>query len=250
MGTEIFFSSLSLPPSCTLGKTIFKKQFYDNAGLSTADKKLIKNNVEKVIWQYCLKPDTINIQPYVDDEREYIEVQVIEVRLKKEARHQRVAEIILRVIPYPTILQVTYNSYLMIAAGMPRVNQADKQKHTIKEFVFSGWMDTGDLSREDQGFLKSIEVNKLSFTNFFRFYSDFVDKIHLVNAARLAGKALQSVDPRVAQREYEEITAIERQLVSLRAQLRKESMFNRKLELNMEIKKQEDKIAKKISNLN
>jgi len=73
MGTEIFLTSLNLPASCVLGKTIFKKQFYDNAGLSAADKKLITNNVEKVIWQYCLKPDTINIQPYIDEEQEYLD---------------------------------------------------------------------------------------------------------------------------------------------------------------------------------
>lgn len=240
METDIFLANLNLPASCTLGKTIFKKQFYDNAGLSAADKKLITNNVEKVIWQYCLKPDTINIQPYIDDEYELLEVQVIEARLKKDSRHQRIAEIIMRAIPYPVILQLTSNNKLMIAAGIPRISLADKQKHTVEDFVFSPWIGVENLSQEEQDFLASIKASKLSFTNFFRFYSDFVDQLHLFNAAKLAGKTLQGIDPRIAQQVHEDVTDIERQLVALRAKLKTESMFKRKVELNVQIKKLEE----------
>lgn len=242
MGTEIFLTSLNLPDSCELGNTIFKKQFYDNARLSAADKKLITNNVEKVVWQYCLKPDTINIQPYSDEEREFLEIQVIEARLHNDNQHKRLAEIIMRSIPYPMILQLTYYGSLMTAAGMPRINLADKQKHTIDEFVYSPWMDSSQLSQLDRDFLASIQASKLSFTNFYRFYSDFVDQLHLYNAAKLVGGILRDIDPKEAQRLHAEITEIERELVSLRAKLKKETMFNRKVELNVKIKKYEEQI--------
>jgi len=236
MGTDIFLRSLNLPANCALGNTIFKKQFYDYAGLSAADKKLITNKVEKAIWQYCLKPDAINIQPYQDDEHEYLEVQVIEARLKDKARYQRIAEIIMRAIPYPMILQLTNGNSLMVVVGMPRINLADRQKHTIEEFVYSPWVDSQNLSALDQDFLKSIQAAKLSFTNFYRFYSDFVSQLHLYNAAKLVGKTLEDKDPQQAKQLHAEIMEIERELVSLRAQLKKASMFNRKVELNVKIK--------------
>ena len=236
MGTEIFLTSLKLPARCELGNTIFKKQFYDNARMSAADKKLITNHVEKVVWQYCLKPDTINIQPYHDDEHEYLEVQVIEARLKDKARHQRIAEIIMRAIPYPMILQLTYGTSLMVGVGMPRINLADHQKHTIEDFVYSPWVDSQNLSAQDQEFLSSIQASKLSFTNLYRFYSEFVNQLHLYNAAKLVGKTLQDKDPQQAKQLHAEIMEIERELVSLRAQLKKASMFNRKVELNVKIK--------------
>jgi len=247
MGTEIFLTSLKLPARCELGNTIFKKQFYDNARISAADKKLITNNVEKVVWQYCLKPDTINIQPYQDDEHEYLEVQVIEARLKASSRYQRIAEIIMRAIPYPMILQLTYGTNLMVVAGMPRINLTDHQKHTIEEFVYSPWVDSQNLSAQDQDFLNNIQAAKLSFTNFYRFYSDFVNQLYLYNAAKLVDKTLQDIDPQEAQRLHTEITAIERELVTLRAQLKKESMFNRKVELNVEIKELENQMAQVIA---
>ena len=249
MGTDVFLASMSLPASCEVGKTIFKKQFYDHAGLSTTDKKLITNNIQKVIWQYCLKPETINIQPYSDKECEFSELQVIEARLREKARHQRVAEIIMRSIPYPMILQLTYGENLMIVAGMPRINLADQERHTIEEFVYSPWIDSSQLSQLDQDFLISIQARNLSYRNFFRFYSNFMDKLHLYNAATMAGRKLQKVDPQEAHRWSTEIKSIERDLVSLRAQFQKEFMFNRKVDLNVQIRQLEEKKVRILAEL-
>ena len=38
-------------------------------------------HIKKVTWKYCLKPDTINIQPYRSDERDYLEIEIMEVQL-------------------------------------------------------------------------------------------------------------------------------------------------------------------------
>ena len=236
MGSDVFLNSLNLPANCKIGSTVFKKLFYDT-GLSVADKKLITNQVEKVIIQYNLNPEKINIQPYFDEEREYPEVQVIEVRLNDINRHRRVAEIIMRAIPYPIILQLTYGTSLMVVAGKPRVNLADRQKHTIEEFIFSPWVDSQNLSPQDHDFLASIQAGRLSFTNFYRFYSDFVDQLHLYKAAKLAGKTLQNQDPQEARRLHAEVVEIESELTTLRSQLEKETMFNRKVDLNIQLKR-------------
>ncbi len=235
MGTEIFLSSLSLPANCEVRSTIYKKFFYD-IGLSAADKKLITNQVEKIIIQFNLTPENINIQPYQDEEQEYLEIQVIEARLRDEKRHKRIAEIIMRTIPYPMILQLTIGHRLMVAAGMPRINLADRQKHTIEEFVFSPWMDSKSLSPQDRGFLAGIQASNLPFTNFYRFYSAFIDQLHLYKAANLVRKTLRNQDPQEAQRLHAEVVAIESELTTLRSQLEKESMFNRKVELNIALK--------------
>ena len=246
MGSDVFLNSLNLPANCKIGSTVFKKLFYDT-GLSVADKKLITNQVEKVIIHYNLNPEKINIQPYFDEEREYPEVQVIEVRLNDINRHRRVAEIIIRAIPYPIILQLTFGTSLMVAAGLLRINLADSQKHTIEDFIFSPWMDGKSLSPQDRDFLTSIHASNLSFTNFYRFYSDFVDQLHLYKAAKLAGKTLQEMDPKEARQLHKEVMVIESELVALRSQLKKESMFNQKVALNVRIKGLEKAKADKLA---
>jgi hypothetical protein len=54
--------------------------------------------------------------------------------------------------------------------------------------------------------------------------------------ARLVRITLQHQNPQEFQRLHAEVTAIEKELVSLRAQLKKETMFNRKVELDVQIK--------------
>ena len=98
------YDSLNIPKSCEVGNTIYKKLFYENADLSTSDKALFTEGISKITWLYCLKPETINIQPYKDDVREYPEMEVIEVEVVKDAKIGRMSEIIMRTVPYPMLL--------------------------------------------------------------------------------------------------------------------------------------------------
>ncbi len=95
---------LNIPSSCKVDKPIFKKQFYDNASLNSKDKELFAGVIDKIVWRYCLKPETINILPHKDKTRDYSEIEVIEVTLKEEKGLRRIAEIIMRSIPYPILL--------------------------------------------------------------------------------------------------------------------------------------------------
>lgn len=240
MGTEIFFQSLGLPTHCAVGSTVFKKFFY-NIGLSSRDKKLITNQVEKIVIQYNLTSKNINIQAYSDEEREYLEVQVLEARLHNDKNHKRVAEIIMRAILYPVILQISLKDRFKIVVGMPRVNLADRDKQTIDEFVFSPWVSSVNVALEEQEFLKKIHASKLSNLNFYNFYKDFVDQVHLLNAASLVKVKLTNLSPAEAKAIHAEIGKIEAELLSLRSLLKKEDMFNRKVELNVQIKTLEEK---------
>ena len=249
MGTEIFLQSLDLPDSCIVQKTIYKKYFYDNAGLRSLDKKLFTSNIEKVTWQYCLKPQTINIRPYTDDEYEFLEIQIIEAELKEKNRYQRIAEIIMRSIPYPIILQLTYEKELMVVAGIPRKNLADSQRLTIEEFIYSPWIKSADIEVQDKKFFKNIHSSNISFTNLFRFYLDFVDQLHLYNAAKLLGRELKEDDPLKAKQLFLEIKKLQDDLRLLRSDLKKETMFHRKIELNLQIKELEQKIKALLNEL-
>lgn len=62
-----FYRDMNIPFSCKVDKTVFKKLFYENANLSTADKSLFTDVIDKVTWAYCLKPETINVQLVGED---------------------------------------------------------------------------------------------------------------------------------------------------------------------------------------
>jgi hypothetical protein len=223
---------LNIPDSCFVGSTIYKKLFYENAHLSSSDKSLFTDTINKVVWLYCLKPETINIPAYKDEVREYPEIEVIEVILNKEYGLNRIAEIIMRTIPYPMLLIFKLEDKIRFYMAHQRTSQSDSSKNTIEEFISTDW-----LSNDSDLFAK-LDIKQMRFTNFYTLYSDIVDAISIYNLS-----AIMPTDDTITGDKARELSAkiedIEQRIANLRSKLKKESQFNRKMELNIEIKRLE-----------
>ncbi len=235
--TCILLEKLDLPKSCWLGSTIYKKQFLTAGDLSSVDKKLISQHIDKVIWHASLKPNTINIRPYRDDVREYDEVEVIEVKLNEISKVRRIAEIVMRTIPYPILLQLTFEDQIMIVVGHSRINLSDSSKNTIEEFLFTEWIAPGALTAFQVQFFKNIHSSKLSFFNFYRFYDSFVGQVILLNASKWADCYFEDKDAKEIKQITDRIANLERKMEELRTALKQESQFNRQVELNVSLKR-------------
>ena len=226
------YKCLNIPESCFIGNTIYKKLFYENADLSTNDKSLFTDTISKITWLYCLKPETINISAYKDEVREYPEVEVIEVLLHKDYKLNRVAEIIMRTIPYPMVLIFRLECKVKFYVAHQRTNQSDSSKNTIEEFIATDWLES------DSALFAKLDIKQMRFINFYTLYSDIVDAISVYNLS-----VIMPIDDTITGEKAREITAkveeIEQKIISLRSKLHKESQFNRKMELNIEIKRLE-----------
>ena len=228
---------MELPKSCLLGNTIFKKLLYDNADLSNRDKKLFADPpVEKLIWQASLKPATINIPAYKDEQREFEEIQIIEVRLRHEKQFRRIAEIVMRAIPYPMVVQLTHAKRVMLVVGEPRHNLSDHSRHTIDDFIATGWIDTDNPSTLDEIFSHNIHICKLSTANLYRCYHSLVDQVILYIAAQRTGKYPGSKDAEAVKTIHDQLEVIEQEINDLKIDMKQENQFNRQVALNVEIK--------------
>ena len=152
---------LNIPDSCFVGSTIYKKLFYENAHLSSSDKSLFTDTINKVVWLYCLKPETINISAYKDEVREYPEIEVIEVILNKEYGLNRIAEIIMRTIPYPMLLIFKLEDKIRFYMAHQRTSQSDSSKNTIEEFISTDWLSN------DSALFAKLDIKQMRFTNFY-----------------------------------------------------------------------------------
>ena len=227
-----FYEYLNIPKSCEVGSTIFKKLFYEKADLSTSDKNLFIDNINKITWLYCLKPENINIKPYKDDNRDYPEIEVIEVEIIKDTKLNRIAEIIMRAIPYPMLLIFKLDDKIQLYTAHQRINQNDKSKNTLGEFVSTDWLDS------DSPLCKKLDVKQMRFTNFYALYSDIVDVINIYNATIIL-PLKDNFTGEEARVLTAYVDAIEQEIFSLRSELKKETQFNRRMELNIQIKKLE-----------
>ncbi|MDG4512771.1 DUF4391 domain-containing protein [Streptococcus suis] len=226
------YKCLNIPDSCFIGNTIYKKLFYENADLSTNDKSLFTDTINKVTWLYCLKPETINISAYKDEVREYPEVEVIEVLLHKDYKLKRIAEIIMRTIPYPMVLIFRLEGKVKFYVAHQRTNQSDSSKNTIEEFISTDWLES------DGALFDKLDIKQMRFTNFYALYSDIVDTISIYNLSTIIPTD-DNITGAEARKLSAQIEDIEQEITSLRAKLKKETQFNRKMELNIEIKRLE-----------
>ena len=167
---EELVDSLGIPESCKLDKPVFKKMLLDTEVLDGADKTALKDDVEKIRWLYTLKPSTINIAPYSDDDKEYTEIAVLQVGLTSTKRQKRIATFFNKAIPYPLMLLFTFSKdgveQFSLSLADKRVNQVDKEKWIVDQVLETEWVELSNKnSRQEQvSFVDSLKIEGIPFT--------------------------------------------------------------------------------------
>lgn len=226
------YKYFNIPEACNVFSTIFKKLFYENADLSTSDKELFSSVVNKITWLYSLKPNTINIKPYKDEVRDYPEIEFLEVIISEDKKVKRIAEIIMRAIPYPMVVIFKLDDKVQLWAAHERINLNDSSLNTIEDFLFTSWLSY------DDALFKRLDIRKMRFTNYYTLYSDIVDAISIYNAESIIG-ASTNLPGEKAREILNQVNSIDIEITALRSSIKKETQFNRKVELNIRIKQLE-----------
>jgi len=273
------FSILNFPETSFLGKRVPKKQFLESGELVASDKKLFRENVKNVYWEYTLKPSTCPVLPYRDNEREYLEVGVLQVEMNSQKGHKRIAEIIHRVIPYPLFLLFkkselrevengewrmenendnsqlsTFNSQFALSIAPKRFSQAEQGAFVAERFYTTDWMkiaiENGELKMDNENnsqfttlnsqFITSLAWDSMPLQNYGTLYNAWTDRFTGYECSVLSGAFTIS---KTADR-LERLTRcrkIESRISELCGQLKK-AAFNRQVELNTQIKKSEQEL--------
>jgi len=242
---ETLYETMAIPETCHLGKRVFKKLFHENVKLGATDKKAFREDINIITWLYTLKPSTIPVQAYEDNQREYHEVAILQVDLKTLNRTNRIVEVIHRTIPYPLVVVFVFETLCALSLAHKRFSQAEKGAIVAENFFISGWIDLSAPTPVQQAFLDSLTLSDLPHTHFFAFYSAFTDRLVALDCARLTGKyRLESTVTKRRERRNRLAACheLENQITEYRAAIKKETQFNRQVELNMKMKELEKQI--------
>lgn len=243
---DAFLSGLGIPEACLLDKPVYKKMFLDHAELDQTERKALSEYVGRIRWQYTLKPDTINIAPFLDSEREYLEIAVLSVELSNPARLNRIAAFMHRAIPYPLILAFEHAGKIAISVAEKRINQADKSKLVLVDRWQTEWIDPNMPSTAQAAFLEAIQLHRLPATNFYALYEAFQGQVIGLIASDLTG-AFASASISASKKHAAilgEIDGLEREIAELRTALKREHQMGGKITLNGKIRERKDAILK------
>jgi len=239
---ETLYNKFAFPDAAYLGKRVFKTLFHEHAALTAADKSALTDDVDTIVWQYTLKPGTFPVVPFVDDQREYLEVAVIQVGLKTQKRTARINEVIHRAIPYPVVIVFVFGSQFAMGVAHKRFHQSQKNQIVAEDIGLTEWIDLSSPSPVQAAFLESLKLLTLPSSHFLSVYTGLVDRIVALECARLSNvfRVENAADQREARRQR--LIAchdLELQLADRRAAAKRESQVNRLVALNLEIKRME-----------
>lgn len=224
------FGFLHLPESAVVANRIDKKALYDNADLSANEKRWLKDDVEKIIWEYRIANDTVNIRGYVDDSVDYSEIQVIGILLRTESHAHNIADLMLRSMPYPLIIILSHDEKLMIVGAHVHINQNDRSRLTVEEPVRSKWLSV------DDDMLEILDMSSPGPSDLRQLYIRFIDSLMRLNISEERGfeTVIEAADSKHV---LDRLGIIDQDIRKLTTELRNEDHFNRQVELNGRIKK-------------
>lgn len=247
--TSVLVSALGLPASCRVDQRVPKKLLIENGAPTSADKRLINDCVEEVQWVAALKPNTVGVAEYRDDEREYLEVAVLCVAARHAPRGDsgnatkppnitRLAELVHRAVPYPVLLLLAapQGVFLSLAHKRWAQNKAGKM-------VLDGEPATVDLALDmtaEHPFVQGLALARQPQGSLLALYQGWIDCLSAWQAAKVTGTFTAASTPAQAAARREALRTCQRlelEGARLRALAAKEKQIARQVDLNLELKR-------------
>lgn len=202
------------PKNAAFGRVLPKSKIYQHARPTAAVKEFFVRQVEQIVWQYKLAPETINLQA----SKAVPEIQVFGISLRERELKIEVLRCIDQAIPFPIIFELQFAGKVKPIAAFKRPSEADTDKWVISEYFDGGW--TGfDASRNPLPMVSDLKA----------LYSQLLAPLMPYPARR--GETLKKWVERM---EYARLK--EREMERCENRLRKEKQFNRKVEINSELR--------------
>ncbi len=236
--------ALRLPASARVDQRVPKKLFLEQGAPTAADKRLLQDGIEEVLWIAVLKPETIGVPAYRDDNREYLEITLLTAKLRSKAKAVRLTELIHRAIPYPVLLLTEQDGATTISTAQKRHSLGETAKTILEGDVVAAALNGG--SDVLAAFASSIALTGLPCSNLYELYSAWDARLHALEAANLTGRYTvpqtpdESEERRNALADHARIT---REIAGLRAKAAKETQINRRVDLNLAIQRLEAELA-------
>lgn len=208
---------IGLPKSTEFNKRIPKQKFYENMDISPALKKVFVEQVKIIYWRNKIATSTTNLA----DGSDVKELEVFEVRLNSPVLDEGLLRQIDREIPYHILFLLEYQGKYQAWIGYKEATASGNKAFKVNSYYHTEWMLEDELPL------------KLEGLNMDAVYENFVRQI--------AGDELKSETSGESLKESvardEQKQALQKQIETLKAKIRKEKQLNKQMQMNNELKK-------------
>ncbi len=242
MNAADLIAALDLPAGSRVDQRVPKKLLLENGAPTAADKRIINDGIEELLWLAALKPTTIGVPEYRDDVREYLEIAVLRLTLRAAAKATRLVELVHRAVPYPLLLLTEQGGRPGLSAAHKRWSQGEAGKTVLEgDVVAAAW----DAERDGEcwpAFCDALALGQQPRTTLRALYQGWIDTLLALHAARATGafEVAGNAEHAAARRDaLQECARLDAEIARLRAAAAKEKQMARQVELNLELKRVE-----------
>lgn len=201
------------PEKARFGRIVPKSKIYAQTNPSKKLRQLFVDQVDQIVWQYKLAPETINVPAKAP----VTEIQVFDLVLRTDEISEDVLRCIDRAIQFPIFFQTKYNGKVKSIAAYKRPSEADSAKWVVDLYFDTAWQPEAVASVR---LPLALDMSSL--------YEQML-KQHLDVPAR-SGESFQGHIERIR-----EMRQTQGEIKKLEKRIAQEKQFNRKAELNSQL---------------
>ena len=205
---------ISYPRQAAFGRVLPKNKIYEHSGATPAVREMFVRQVEQIVWQFKLAPETINLasKPGVS------ELQIIAIHLKTPALKHEVLRCIDGAIEFPIIFELIFEGKSQVVAAFKRPSESDSNRWVVSDYFSTQWMPTDGVR---VAMPLALDLGVL--------YEQLMQR--LIPLTLRKNETLAELVTRV-----EDLHLKENEVQKIASKLAKEKQFNRKVEINAQLR--------------
>lgn len=208
---------IGLPKTTEFNKRIPKQKFYENMDISPALKKIFVEQVRIIYWKNKIAASTTNLAAGTD----VTELEVFEFHLSNPELDDSLLRQIDKEIPYHILFLLEYQGKYQAWIGYKEAAATGNKAFKVNAYYHTEWLAEDELPLK----LEGLSVDAV-YENFVRQIAG--DKLK----TEAAGESLKESVERDEQKQ-----ALQKQIATLQARIRKEKQLNKQMQMNTELKK-------------
>ena len=233
------------PKTSVFRGVIPKSKIYEHAEANKALKNLFVTEVEQIVWSHKLAKETINLEAT----KSVREIQVVQIVLKIDSINTKILQAIDKAIPFPILFELSYKDRKKLVAAYKRPSESDSSRRVISDYFYGEWQPSNTL-----------RIPMPVALNLSALYEQILNLLIFRQTAVLVGEVtphsrLQISEPdgtRTVSLEEEinhakVFTAQVRTIKRIKAKLKQEKQFNKRVVLNRELRTEVQNLEQLIS---
>ncbi len=242
------------PNKVRLSTKVTKKVVLENNQLTTSEKKLIKEEINDIIWLAVIKPSTYNVPIYLDENYIFDEITFIVVKISNKNKAKKISELFQKIIPYQLIVIVNYEDEILLNVADKRINKNDKERRTVEKLLFTDWFKYEEIADNENinSFFTSLNITNLPHRNLKAFYTGIINRVNCYEISKRTNKFKILEDDKIYEVLYmiSGLESKEEMIKSMRNKLKNETQFNVQFQLSQNIKAIQKEINEIIETIN